>query len=92
MNEASMSHVRRLAPILSPMRPRDVPRRKASREVNACWSAFWKPYVRSPIGANVRATARPSWATFPLREKSGNSTNGRYWCVRGTHVWNPHHT
>jgi hypothetical protein len=69
-----MSQVRRLAPILSPMRPRDVPMRKESNEVNACWSAFWKPYVRCSVGANVRATARPSWATLPLRATSGNST------------------
>lgn len=66
MNVAVTSHVRVFAPILSPTRPSDVPMRKDSTDVSACWSGFSKWYVRSPYGSNVRAAAMPSWATLPV--------------------------
>jgi hypothetical protein len=61
---ASINHFLVCEPILSPTRPKLVPRRKLSRLHRACLSGIWKP--RMAPGWNVRASATPNWATLPL--------------------------
>jgi len=62
MKEPMMSHIRRCAPILSPIRPRKVPALNARREQRACWSALWNVESRWFGGpSKSRARASASW-------------------------------
>jgi hypothetical protein len=81
-----MSHHRFFGPTLSPIRPREDPRRNEMSEVRACWSPLWK--VRSDV-ANNRAMARLSWTRLPAAELRGAVSKGRGGLnARDTHFGN----